>query len=86
MTKQAYETFTKNFFSFFKREHIELMGSADCTGETFFSSQPCDCCGSKLGGNRESYVAVVRIGDGYERKLEIEICSDCVYFNEYGAA
>lgn len=84
MTKQDYETFKKNFNSFFECENVELMASAAPESEPFFSWQACDCCGSNLGGNRETYVAIEKVGIPNPRKFEIEICSDCVYFNEYG--
>jgi len=49
--------------------------------EPFFSWQPCECCGSSLGGNREH-------ATGYNPTTkEIQaytVCEDCVYYAEYG--
>jgi hypothetical protein len=55
--------------------------SLDCANEPEFSWRPCDCCGCTLGGNRE-------YASGYNpttKKIhEFKICSDCVYYGEYG--
>lgn len=48
--------------------------------EPFFSSRPCDCCGSHLGGDRETYQFATRAG----KLFEADICTDCVYFLAYG--
>lgn len=44
-----------------------------------FSHIACDCCRRDQSGNREDYVF---IGEG--GKFEAAICTDCVYFLEYG--
>ena len=53
----------------------------ECAEEPYFSWHPCDCCGSRLGGNREH-------ATGYNPETgeiqEYEICTDCVYYAEYG--
>ena len=49
--------------------------------EPYFSWSACDCCGSQLGGDREH-------ATGYDQTTgeirEYSICSDCVYYTEYG--
>jgi hypothetical protein len=57
-------------------------GESVCV-EPYFSWQPCGCCGSSLGGDREDYVAY-NFGDTDDKMVEVSICSDCVYWNEYG--
>ncbi len=46
-----------------------------------FSSQPCDCCGTTLGGSRIH-------ASGFNFKTQeiqcYHICTDCEYFAEYG--
>ena len=53
----------------------------ECMNEPYFSWQPCDCCGSHLGGDRE-------FATGYNPTTtevqEYSICSDCAYYAEYG--
>jgi hypothetical protein len=48
--------------------------------ESFFSWNPCHCCGSSLGGNREH-------ATGYnpttEEVQEYVVCEDCIYYAEY---
>jgi hypothetical protein len=47
--------------------------------EPSFSWQPCGCCGSPLGGNREDYAFACKDGTIFEAS----ICSDCVYSLTY---
>ncbi len=48
--------------------------------EPFFSWQPCECCQSPLGGNRESY----RFATHQNDLFEANICTECVYYLAYG--
>ena len=56
-------------------------GDRETFDEPFFSWQPCQCCGSSLGGNREH-------ATGYNPTTkeiqEYTICEDCAYYAEYG--
>ena len=47
--------------------------------EAFFSWGRCECCGTRLGGSRE-------FATGWDGKQvrEYTVCSDCIYFAEYG--
>lgn len=60
--------------------------SYDMMNESHFSWSPCDCCQRPLGGDR--YPANgYRPPDEGETKgecLEYNICTDCVYYAEYG--
>lgn len=57
-------------------------GESVCV-EPYFSWQRCGCCGDSHGGNREDYVAY-NFGDSDDKMVEVSICEDCVYWNEYG--
>lgn len=48
--------------------------------EPFFSWRACECCGSRLGGNRETYSFAPEIGETFTA----DICTDCVYYLAYG--
>jgi hypothetical protein len=48
--------------------------------EAHFSWEPCEVCGSKLGGDRYPIHSVDANGD----ILHWEACLDCVYYIEYG--
>lgn len=96
MTKEEYVEYVNSVNDFFKREGIiNLSPEAgdhadhDCVicgetvgyGEGYFSSQPCECCGSYLGGTRyhaTGYCPEINQG------LCFEVCPDCIYFAEYG--
>jgi hypothetical protein len=49
--------------------------------EPWFSWRPCECCGTRLGGNREH-------ATGYNPTTkeiqEYDVCMDCIYYAEYG--
>ncbi len=83
MTKQEYKAYQETVAEFFSHGLNNLSPVSDDNGnwEEFFSWSPCDCCGSPLGGNRYSC-------NGYNGKTgEIEeytVCTDCVYYAEYG--
>jgi hypothetical protein len=85
MTYQEYQEYVKRVESFFDENGLgNLSAKADEDGnkEASFSPGPCECCGSKLGG--DYYEA-----DGYSTKhkevLDFDrICRDCIYFAEYG--
>ena len=95
MTKQEYVEYVNTVHSFFEREGItNLTGTCgenideECPAcekivgyEPYFSWQPCECCGTTLGGNRIH-------ASGYNPTTKeiycYEICTDCEYFAEYG--
>ncbi len=54
-----------------------------CEAEPFFSWQPCGCCQSPLGGNRETYQFAVEASADWPG-FEADICADCVYYLAYG--
>jgi hypothetical protein len=60
---------------------LKCNADRECLDEPYFSWHSCDCCGSRLGGNREH-------ATGYNPTTkeigEYSICSDCVYYAEYG--
>jgi hypothetical protein len=59
----------------------EGCGNRDCFNEPFFSRSPCDCCGTSLGGDREHATGW---NPTTKEIQEYTICTDCVYYAEYG--
>jgi len=51
--------------------------------EPYFSWQPCECCGSNLGGNREAYSFGTDY-PGIAGTFDANICVNCVYYLAYG--
>lgn len=85
MTSIEYQNYQAAVERFHEQNKLRpgLCGSSLKNGEEsepYFSWQPCECCGSTLGGNREDYSFACE--DGSE--LEASICQDCVYYLAYG--
>ncbi len=83
MNKQDYADYERAVASFHEANKIKAgcCGPVDCEhGEPFFSWRPCECCGSHLGGNRETYQFAPEHGEPFEA----DICVDCVYYLAYG--
>jgi len=69
--------FTEKVSKFFELEGI-LSLSIDGDNEGFFSWNNCDCCKSKLGGNRFDC-------SGYNEKAKAiqagyQVCEDCIQY------
>ena len=80
MTTKEYARYEADVAGFFEREGVNnLSCEEDC--EPSFSWSPCDCCGSRLGGN-------LHHATGYNDKTkeiyEYDVCDDCVYYAEHG--
>lgn len=56
-------------------------GSGWSIEEPWFSWRPCECCGSHLGGDREHLNAIHKPTG---KATQYVICTDCVYYLEYG--
>lgn len=82
MTKREYSDYKAKVAAFHRQNDLRpgLSGPASDRQEPFFSWRPCDCCGSKLGGNRETYLFS---GESHG-PLEADICADCVHYLAYG--
>lgn len=52
----------------------------DAAGEAHFSHQPCDICGSGLGGDRYP----IHGRDKDDAIVHLDACPDCYYYTEYG--
>lgn len=95
MTFEEYCEYETDFADFMKRENItnltaEIGEDTDhaCVicGEIvgcdpWFSRHPCDCCGTRLGGDRvhaTGYNPETKEGQCYA------VCWDCIYYAEYG--
>lgn len=52
----------------------------EAVSEPHFSWSPCELCNRSLGGDRESAHAVSK----EHGIIHFDICTDCVYFIEYG--
>ena len=83
MNKKDFDDFMESFDSFMKKEQLNNLSRMidDDNDEPFFSSQPCDCCGTTLGGNR---IKASGFNAETNEVEEYEICIDCEYFAEYG--
>lgn len=79
MTKAEYSAYTAAVKEFCDDQEIAHLASV--SDETTFSWQPCDCCRRPLGGDRHS---VVGWHPGDKERLPFSICTDCLYFAEYG--
>lgn len=91
MTVKQYEEFKSRFGEFFDRNGVERMVVLSDPEEddddqtpavTEFSKSPCECCGSHLFGYRNA--AVIMYADDGTPDDRVDICVDCVFFNEYG--
>lgn len=58
--------------------------AVDAASEGSFSWSSCDGCGSGLGGQRYPAHACMRDADGNEETVHLDLCTDCLYFLEYG--
>ena len=84
MNKKEYNNYKKSVNDFLNNEGINNLSQitdndGDC--EPYFSNTSCDCCNRSWGGNRYDC-------EGYNPKTKeiynYSICTDCVYFYEYG--
>lgn len=82
MTKQEYQEYQAAVELFFSRAGIANLSADADSQEPHFSSRLCNCCRRYFGGNRFYCSGYNRsskkVQDGYE------ICTDCVYYAEYG--
>lgn len=51
--------------------------------EPSFSWSACDCCGSRLGGDRHPAHGFLT-QDGADHLSHMRVCSDCLYYINYG--
>jgi hypothetical protein len=49
-----------------------------------FSWSSCEACGSNLGGDRHPAHGFIRRDEGRDLLVHISVCSDCLYFLNYG--
>lgn len=92
MTKTEYEAYEKSVQSFMTAEGIDDLHqiSNECPDcgvdygncpEPSFSWQACDCCGSRLGGDRYHVAGFNRT---HAQILCYNVCTDCLYYSAYG--
>lgn len=88
MTKQEYVDYQESVREFFDRTgltNLSPITTDDNDWEEYFSWQPCECCGSPLGGSRFDCNGAIRNPDGtFEPSISFSVCIDCVYYAEYG--
>lgn len=86
MNAKQYSEYQSAVASFLTRNNCRpgLHGPAKQDQEPFFSWRACECCGSKLGGNLETYSFAVHTPQGKPDQFEADICTDCVYYLAYG--
>jgi hypothetical protein len=88
MTKAEYTAYEQRVREFIEREGIsflststsEVCGEDDGNHDPWFSWTWCECCQSRLGGNREYLYA----RNAEDAIMRFEICEDCVYYINYG--
>lgn len=84
MTKEDYAQYQANVAAFFKREGVGNLSQIlieDEANEPYPSKQPCGCCGTREYGDREDCSGY----DPTKKQIkEYAVCSDCVYYCEYG--
>lgn len=86
MKADQYEAYKQAVGNFLARERVKLgcyspeFSEPEPGFEGFFSWRPCECCGSRLGGQRESYTFACEDGSTFGA----DICSDCAYYLAYG--
>jgi len=80
MPATEYANYEKSVSAFFESEGINCLTTAGEPDE--FSWNPCDCCGSVLGGER--YTASGYNPTTREVQSDYVICVDCAYYSEYG--
>jgi hypothetical protein len=59
----------------------ECGADRECWEEPSFSWRWCDCCGTRLGGDREHATG---FNPTTRQVQEYEICTDCAYYAAYG--
>ena len=84
MTKSEYKEYEKQVESFFVKTGISNL-STICDKDTgycepYFSHSPCDCCNGIAGDRYEANGFNPINGEIYE----FSVCSDCLYYAEYG--
>lgn len=87
MNAQQYADYEASVARFLKDNHVKpgCYGNVDSENpEAFFSWRKCECCGSKLGGNRETYNFAHIDSSGLDNTFTADICEDCVYYLAYG--
>ena len=80
MNKQEYKEYQERFEEFMRLNELNNLTRIDNEQEVYFSWRPCECCQTRLGGDRIEASGYSRTGVIYE----FEICTDCEYYAEYG--
>jgi hypothetical protein len=95
MSKAEFAAYVSNVEHFLRINHVgpgchspvyKECGEGDPV-EPFFSWSPCECCGGRLGGNRETYSFATEgeaLVTGQAKVFQADICVDCVYYLAYG--
>src|SRR5215471_1918572 len=72
--------------AFLETNRVKACCHSPADAEAFFSWSACECCGSGLGGSRETYrFACEPQGAAEPQTFETDICADCVEFLAYGS-
>jgi len=82
MTRKGFYFWEQRVTAFLRKNNLDTFSREDEDSEGEFSWRACECCGSRLGGTRYNVV-------GYDHKREEivgpwSICTDCLFYNEYG--
>lgn len=86
MTTTQYIAYQAAVQSFLTRNRVlpGCHGPVNSDFEPFFSWRPCECCGSRLGGNREEWQFAHGDNFASSSNFEAEICTDCIHYLSSG--
>lgn len=81
MKKSEYIEFQQIFDAFLEREGISGFIGESKDQETYYSTNPCECCGNPYSGRRHKVTACNRKEDTL---VEYEVCTNCLNYAENG--
>ncbi len=81
MNKQEYKEYKSTVEDFFTETGLMNLTRTAACEESYFSWEPCEVCGTTLGGDR---IEANGWNSDTEEVENYEICTDCEYYIEYG--
>jgi hypothetical protein len=83
MNALQYAKYERDVADFLKRNNVKpgCHSPKNAGAGPHFSWRACECCGSSLGGDRETYTFAMDYTSG--ETFDANICTDCVYYLAY---